>query len=408
MILHITDITGGHFAREHGPMEDTLRAIGGCERGSLNVAGDDGTIARRHADGSWHGLRLDNDTHETFTSIACDHGRAAIVGASGLVVLASGDDTVRLESGFDGTWHGVSGADGESTWLVGGGGQIASLEGGQVATRMDGPTVPLRDIGTISGAVVAVGEWGHVVRETETGFVLADSPTDAGLGALATLDESSLVAVGDLGALVQITFDHITTVDSHTHASLHDVVTENGQLLVVGNEGTILRGPIDALAPTQIANIGDLWAIAGTPSDAIVVGDGGFVAHVDASSHRVIECGEGTPSLHAVVRVGAVAYAVGMAGAIVRIDEQGCTRESVTPARDALPTLNAIGLGPSGRPLAVGDEGVSFERGDDGTWTAGDVSAGRSSLRGIERIDGYVYIVGTGGTILRRIVVDGT
>jgi hypothetical protein len=36
------------------------------------------------------------------------------------------------------------------------------------------------------------------------------------------------------------------------------------------------------------------------------------------------------------------------------------------------------------------------------------VDAGRSSLRGIERIDAYVYIVGTGGTILRRIVVDGS
>ncbi len=408
VILHVTDLAGGRFTREHGPTADTLRAIGGCERGSLYVAGDDGTIARRHADGSWHGLRLDLETHETFTAIGCDQGRAAIVGASGLVVLASGDQTVHLDSGYEGTWHGVSGADGESTWLVGGGGQVASLDEGRVATRIDGPTVPLRDIGSIAGAMVAVGEWGHVVRQTESGFVLADSPTDAGLGALAALDESTLVAVGDLGALVEIGFDRITNRDSGTEVSLHDVLAENGHLLVVGNDGTVLRGTIDALAPTRIPDVGDLWALAGTPTDAIVVGDDGYVAHLDGGGHQFVACAEGTPSLRAVVRDGARAYAVGEHGGIVRIDEAGCTRESITPAGDAAPTLNAVGIGPHGRPLAVGDEGSSFERQDDGTWIASDVEAGRSSLRGIERIDRYVYVVGTGGTILRRIVVDGT
>jgi hypothetical protein len=409
VILHLTDVAGGHFTREHGPTEDTLRAIGGCDRGSLYAVGDDGTIARRHADGSWHGLRLAGDTHETFTSVTCDHGYAAVVGSGGLVMLASGDQTLSLESGWDGTWHGVSGSDGESTWLVGGGGQIASIDGGAVATRMDGPTVPLRDIGSIAGAMVAVGEWGHVVRQTELGFVLADSPTDAGLGAVVALDEGHLVAVGDGGTVVVISYDGVAAHDGGTHATLHDVVSDGGALLVVGNEGTILRGTPDALAATRISNVGDLWSVAGTPTDAIVVGDDGFVAHLDATSHRPIECGEDVPSLRAVMRAGAVAYAAGERGTVVRIDESGCTRETVTdPTTGPRPTLNAIGLGPRGRPLAVGDEGISYERQPDGTWTLGDLSAGRSSLRGIERIDGYVYVVGTGGTILRRVVVDGS
>ena len=408
MILHVTDLAGGHFTREHGPSDDALRDIGGCDRGSLYAVGDDGTIARRHADGTWHSLRLAGDTHETFTSVTCDHGYATVVGAHGLVVLASGDESASIDSGFDGTWHGVSGADGESTWLVGSGGQVASIDGGRISTRIDGPTVPLRDIATISGAIVAVGEWGHVVRQTEEGFVLAPSGTDAGLGALAVLDESRLVAVGDLGTMVEISFDHVVTHDSGTHVSLHDVVSDQGQLLIVGNDGTILRGTLDALSPTRIANVGDLWSLAGTPPDAIVVGDSGFVAHLDATSHHAIECPEGTPSLRAVLRVGTTAYAVGEHGGIVRIDAEGCMRESIVPPSDTLPTLNAIGLGPHGRPLAIGDEGSSFERQDDGTWTVGDVDAGRSSLRGIERIDEYVYIVGTGGTILRRIVVDGS
>ncbi len=411
VILHFTDVAAGRFVREDGPMGTTLRAIGGCERGSLYAAGDDGLVARRHADGSWHALRLPTDTHETFTAIACDQGRAAIVGASGLVFLASGDDTVQLTSGYDGTWHGAAGASGESTWLVGGGGQLATLEDGRVSTRVAGPTVPLRDVATIGGAIVAVGEWGRVIRETESGFEIVESPTDAGLGALASIDDSRLVAVGDSGTMVEIHFDHVTELASGTHASLHDVVAAGDTVLVVGNDGTVLRGVLGALAASRIADVGDLWAVDGVPSDAIAVGDHGFAAHFDGEGHHRIECEEGTPGLRAVFRHGEVAYAAGERGTIVRIDATSCVREriSTASAEDALPTLNAIGLGVHGRPLAVGDEGSAFERQDDGSWTpSDDLEVGRTSLRGLERIERYVYVVGTGGTILRRIVVDGS
>jgi photosystem II stability/assembly factor-like uncharacterized protein len=235
--------------------------------------------------------------------------------------------------------------------------------------------------------------------------VLADSPTDAGLGALAAIDESHLVAVGDGGTIVEIGFDTITRHDATQHVTLHDVVADGGQLLIVGNDGTILRGALDALTPSRISDVGDLWALAGTPTDAIVVGDHGFVAHVDADSHAAIECGEGVGGLRAVARIGAVAYACGEHGTVVRIEGTTCTPETIA---GEVPTLNAIGLGPNGHPLAVGDEGASYERADDGTWSPSDVEVARSSLRGIERIDGYVYVVGTGGTILRHIVVDGT
>jgi photosystem II stability/assembly factor-like uncharacterized protein len=411
VILHVTDPAIGRFVREHGPTDATLRAIGGCERGSLYAAGDDGTIARRHPEsGEWHGLRLDFDTHETFTSIACDRGRAVVVGASGLVVLASGDQTVHLASGFDGTWHGAAGAgSGESarTWLVGGGGQMASVEVDHVQTRVGGPTVPLRDLATLAGAVVAVGEWGHVVRETADGFVLGASSTDAGLGAIATLDESTLVAVGDVGTIVRIDYDGVTTIDSHTHQSLHDVLASDGHLLIVGNEGAVLRGTVDAISPTRIPDVGDLWALAGTATDAIVVGDGGFVAHLDASGHRPIACAL-SASLRDVMAFSGAHYAVGEHGTIVRVDEAGCTPERAEPPLDASITLNAIGVGPRGRPLAVGDQGVAIERQDDGRWTPSDLDVARTSLRGIERIDGYVYVVGTGGAVLRHVVVDGS
>jgi hypothetical protein len=104
-----------------------------------------------------------------------------------------------------------------------------------------------------------------------------------------------------------------------------------------------------------------------------------------------------------VVRVGEQAFAVGEHGAVVRIEGDACVVE-----HEGGPTLNAVGLGPTGQPLAVGDEGVSLVRSDEGTWSASDLDVGRVSLRGLERIERYVYVVGTGGTILRHIVADGT
>ncbi len=406
VILRITDLSAGRFIREVSRYTSTLRAIGGCERGSLYAAGDEGLVLRRHAHtdggGEWRGLRLPHDTNEAFTSIGCDHGRAVVVGANGSVLLASGDDSVMLESGTENAWHGASGANDEATWVVGGGGQLATLEVDHLQTRVDGPTFPLRDVGTIGGAVVAVGEWGHIVREHEEGFRAAESPTDGGLAALAAVDETRLIAVGDLGTLVEVRFDGATLHDSPSRASFRDVVSGGGHLLIAGTEGTLMRGDLGAFAPTHLEDAGDLWSLDGTPTDAIVVGDAGFVAHVDGAGHQRIACAV-TASLRSVVRAGEVAYAVGEHGAIVRISGASCAVE-----HDGGPTLNAVAVGPRGQPLAVGDEGVSLERSESGSWAPSDLEVGRTSLRGIERIDRYVYVVGTGGAILRRIVVDGS
>jgi hypothetical protein len=321
------------------------------------------------------------------------------------VLLASGDDSVMLPSGTESGWHGVSGSDDEVTWLVGAGGQLASIEVDHVQARTDGPTFPLRDIATLGGAVVAVGEWGHIAREHEDGFREAESPTDGGLAAIALVSAGGterLIAVGDLGTLLEITFDRATAITSPSESSFRDVISTDGHLLIAGTEGTLMRGDVGAFAPTRLASAGDLWSLDGTVDDAIVVGDAGFVARVRTAGHQRVPC-EATASLRSVLRVGEVAYAVGEHGTAVRIADAGCVVE-----HDGGPTLNAVGLGPLGRPLAVGDDGVALERSDAGTWEPSEIQAGRVSLRGIERIERYVYVVGTGGTILRRIVADGT
>ncbi|WP_236604086.1 protein kinase domain-containing protein [Sandaracinus amylolyticus] len=399
-ILRFAD---GTRATEDSGLGVTLRAIGGCASGDLYAGGDQATLLRRRATGAWQNVRTALDTGESITSITCDRGRAAIVGSEGTVLLASGTNVVRMPSGFDRGWHGVSGARDETTWIAGAGGRIATIEEDYVRTATAGPTVPLRDVAMIGGALVAVGEWGRIVREREHGFEESTSPTDAGLAALAAIDESRLLAVGDLGAIVEVRWDGATLVQSPTDASLRDVlIGADGRVLVVGTGGTLVRGTVESLSASRVRDAGDLWAIAGTPDEAIAVGDGGTVVRITSSGAERVGC-ETERSLRAVLRTPEGTWAVGEAGTIVRIGASGCTRE-----HDGGATLDAIALGPDGRPLAVGERGTALARSADGTWSPIELDLGGNHAREIERLGRHVYVVGTGGVIVRHVIADGT
>ncbi len=360
-------------------------------------------LLRRLPEGTWSPVRTSVPTDEAFTAITCDRGRAALSGTLGTVLLASGSRSVALPSGFERAWHGVSGGRDEATWLVGAGGRIASIEGDHVQTGTSGPTVPLRDIEMIGGALVAVGEWGRIVRERERGFDESPSPTDAGLARLARIDDSRLVAVGDLGTVLEVRWDGARVVSTPTDASLRGVVADaDGQVLAVGTGGTLLRGHLDALAVSRVPDAGDLWSVTGTPFDALAVGEGSTVVHVTRTGASRWPCDAGV-GLHDVMRVGDSALAVGERGVIVRVTEGGCTQEHAGG-----PSLASIAPGPDGRPMAVGDDSVGWVRHDDGRWHALDLDLATHHARRIRRLGRHVYVVGTGGTILRHVLVDGT
>ncbi|MDQ3038089.1 MAG: hypothetical protein M3Y87_37195, partial [Myxococcota bacterium] len=399
----IVRLEGAQRTSEDAGLAVTLRAIGGCERGDLYAAGDQATLLRRRGDGTWQNVRTSLDTGESLTTITCDRGRAAIAGSTGSVLLASGTNVVALPSGFERGWHGVAGARDETTWLVGTGGRLATIEDDHVQTGTEGPTVPLRDVATIGGALVAVGEWGRIVREHEHGLLESESPTDAGLAALAAIDETRLLAVGDLGAVVEVRWDGATLLSSPTDASLRDVlVGPDGRVIAVGTGGTVLRGTPESLSASRVADAGDLWAIDGSPDDAIAVGDGGTVVRMSGSGAALTRCRE-SASLRAVVRDREGTFAVGEGGTIVRIDADGCTRE-----HEGGPTLDGIARGPDGRLLAVGERATALAREADGTWAAVELDLGGNHARAIERLGRHVYIVGTGGVIVRHVIADGT
>jgi serine/threonine protein kinase len=397
-------ITDGHPTRLDAPTSQTLRAVGGCDE-DLYVAGDEGVLLRQMRDG-WRPVRLEPASRAMFTSISCDHGRTVVVGADGEVRLVSGLRSVKLETDFDGVLTGVSGAADEATWIVGTSGRLSVVVSDHVETRVAGPIASLRDIADVGGALVAVGDWGKLIREHEDGLVLDQAPVEAGLGSVARLGDGSLVAVGDGGTIVRLRFDSAEVVPSPTENALRSVVARDGAMLAVGAEGTVVRGSPSSLVPTRIADIGDLAAVTGDPTDALAVGDNGAIVHLGASGSRVVSCGV-SYGLRGVVREDASgpAFAVGEAGAIVRIEPDGsCITEHHSPGS---PMLNGIGRGPDGHLLAVGDMGTAFSRGDDGTWAPVDLDVGGVSLRAVRSIERYVFVVGAGGVILRHIRVDG-
>jgi hypothetical protein len=394
----ILRLSGSAVVRERSGTEVTLRAIGGCPSGAVYAAGDEGTLLFRHRNGTWEQVRVNGN--EPFTALSCDHGRIAAARRDGEVLLVSGPRTAVLPSGFDSAWYAVAGGPRGPSWIVGAGGRLATIEEDHVRTRTAGPTSPIRALGSMGGALVAVGEWGRILREQERGFREVESPTDSGLAALIQIDEGRLIAVGDFGAIVDIRYDRATLLPSATEESLRDGVAAGDELLIVGADGQLLRGTPELLRASVVPDAGDLWSVAGTPSDAIAVGEGGIVLHVGSDHVSRIAC-EGAVTLRAVVRTDEGTWAAGDEGRIVRIEEGGCTEEHRGGG-----ALHAIGVGPEGRLIAGGDDGVVLTRGAGGAWTREDVDVGGASVRAIWRDDRYVYLAGTEGVIVRHIELD--
>jgi photosystem II stability/assembly factor-like uncharacterized protein len=391
-------IEGATATRERSGVSASLRGVGGCARGGVYAAGDQGALLRRRSDGAWEALRVEGN--EAFTALSCDHGRVAAARRDGRLLLVSGVEVRELPSGFEGAWYGVAGGAQGPSWLVGAGGRLATIEQDHVRTRTAGPTAPIRALGSMGGALVAVGEWGRILREREDGIAQVDSPTEYGLGGLVQIDEGRLLAVGDFGALVDIRYDRASLVESPTEVSLRAGVAAADELLLVGARGTLVRGNLGVMRSSAVDGAGDLWSVAGTPRDAIAVGDEGIVLRVDAERALRLPCEGGL--LRAVTRTNEGAWAVGDGGRVIRIEDAGCVEEH--RGRHA---LHAVGVGPEGRLIAVGDEGTILTRSAEGRWVDTSIDSGRASLRAVLRGDREVFVAGTDGVLLRHPRIDG-
>jgi serine/threonine protein kinase len=390
-------LNDGSMTREETGVDATLRSIGGCPTGGIYAAGDEGTLVYRHR-GAWRAIAT--TTREALTGVSCDHGRVAIVASDGHIYLASGRETIDLPSGFTRPWNAIAGGPRGPSWIAGVGGRLATIEEDHVRTRTAGPVIPLRAMGSMGGALVAVGEWGRILRERERGIVEVDSPTDSGLAALIQIDEGRLIAIGDYGVMVDIRFDRASILESPTRSSLRSGVAEGDDLLMVGADGVIVRGQPGVFTVSRLEGAGDLWSVSGTPSRAIAVGDAGLALRIEGERVvRIDDCSDVT--LRSVITTSAGAWAAGDDGRIVRIGE-GCAEE-----HRGGPALHAIGVGPTGALIAGGDDGVVLVRGEDGTWAREGVDVAGASVRCVWRNAREVVLCGTEGVLVRHPRVDG-
>lgn len=387
----ILRVEGEQVSVEREPSGPSLRGVGGCGD-ALYAVGDERTVYRRSAEGSWS--RVNVEPREDWTDVACDRGRVVASGSKGGVLLLAGDRSVRIDSGGERGIRGVGAAEGGQTWLVGDGGFLANLQRNRLRILTAGHTGTLFDLATLGGALVTTGRWGAVLRFDGRRLVAVESPTDAALTALTLLEEDRLLAVGDHGTLVEITWDAVRALESPGRNGWRDVISDEGMLLAVGSDGAILRGTPGALTVSMLEDLeGGLWALDGTVGDALAVGDGGAVVHLSAASSRAVTtCGSET--LRGVWRDESGAWIVGDAG-VFRLEGETCEAVHESGA------LYDVGAGPHGRPFAVGADGKAYEQGEDGVWAEMDTGT-TYELRAIHETDRDIYVVGAGGVVLRH------
>ncbi|MBX3245575.1 MAG: serine/threonine protein kinase [Myxococcales bacterium] len=370
-----------------------LRAVGGCGD-AIYAVGDEVVLRREVREGRARWRELGGIPRERWFGIACDGDRVVASGHRGGVLVLVGDRGVRFDSGSERVLRGIGSVRGGPTWVVGDGGFLGAVERDRMRILTAGHTGGLFDVATLAGTLVAVGANGGLLRERDRRLVVEPRPTDAALAGLAALEDDRLVAVGDHGTLVEIGYD-TTRVIEGPDAFWRDVVAADGVMLAVGTRGAIGHGPPGTLAGRTAAGEPNLWAVAGTPSDAIAVGEGGVVLGLrNGATTRLPGCG--TTTLRAVHRAGDVAWIAGDEGRVYRHAEGSCALE-----REGGPTLHGIGPGPNGGVLAVGAEGAAYERGEDGEWSQLDLDT-ELELRAVHATDRDVYVAGAGGLLLRH------
>src|SRR5690606_33187120 len=104
--------------------------------------------------------------------------------------------------------------------------------------------------------------------------------------------------------------------------SWRDVVARDGAVLAVGTGGAIARGVLGALVVTRLGDVG-LRSVAGTPDDAVVVGDGGSVWRLRGGAREAVD-GCGTASLRGAWRdPSGTTWIVGDEGRVLRLGNSG-------------------------------------------------------------------------------------
>jgi hypothetical protein len=301
---------------------------------------------------------------------------------------------------------------GKEAFAVGDQGTVAHATLGQPWTEMaSGTTAALRGVSGLSATnVVAVGDDGLILRYDGMTWSAIPGPA-AGKTLRAVHGEAGqLIAVGDEGTVISSkdgkvwqTFVPKLDDPKAVNLSLRAVGHESGLVAVGGDSGQVFTLPPVAVtwAPHELPGKPTVRGLAVKDGTVVAVGDGGFVRAYDGTAWQPLP--GASESLHGVARgEDAQGYPIAVAvgkGSFLRIDLAKLTSQgSPTGMRDA----RAVAL--RAAALVVAGGGGAIWSGDDSGPTKRELPASlvtEEDLNGIWPKASALFAVGGKETILR-------
>ncbi|NOY25763.1 MAG: hypothetical protein GXP62_07800 [Oligoflexia bacterium] len=217
--------------------------------------------------------------------VGAEDALLAVAGNGMLVDIAAGW-TQQQSEGSGWLSEVVAGQDG--LWAVGQNGLGHFVDGWEFTALPDTPDsyvvwdlsldgegrqIMLGTINTYEYGTGGVGAENDLLSWNGTDWTIAESFTlDQHLEALASTGGGQIIAVGWGGTVATWTDGDWSPVETGTTAMLNDVVVDGDALVVVGQDGTVLRGSPDALVLESVGDEDLVTAAVGTDGSTWVLG----------------------------------------------------------------------------------------------------------------------------------------
>ncbi|MBL9142595.1 MAG: immunoglobulin domain-containing protein [Verrucomicrobiaceae bacterium] len=362
----VTSSDGVNWIKHESPIATNLLSV--TWTGSqLVAAGDEGVIVTSTDAIHWSPIFTAVSTD--WRCVSSSGGLLVAVGSKGAIATSStGLSWTTHSSGTTRTLRSVA-SDG-STWVaVGDAGTVVTSSNGTVWSLIAAPTTHrLNHITWDGGQFFALGEDGLALTSTDGQTWTAQplTPAVTCYGAIAA--SGQVVVVGDRGTIASAPVAAGPWIEraAGSREWLHDSVWTGTQFVAVGSSGTI-RTSADGVAWSSQTSgtVAHLNGVAWTGSRVIAVGDAGTVLTSSDGISWASHPSGTSRSLQGVAWTGSQIIAVGLRGAVTS-SVDGLSWSGTTIAGS--PNLRSIAALGS-QVIAVGDGGVAYTFAGS-TWTA--------------------------------------
>lgn len=365
-----------------------LRTIAAAPSGKLFAAGDDGFLAATQ-NASWTATLANDPQNRTLRALfARTDGDAWALGDAGALLHWT-----------QGKW------------------QLEQIAGTYFKTRsfhaawgMDAPEAPF---------ALAVGDGGAGLRLQANEWQDFRIEVGAALNQVVAQPDGGLLACGEAGVLLRASGANAPFADLAapvTAADLLDCAAAADDVIAVGHSAPDPEG-LQALTPVVAFKAAGGWQVAGATqlgsgigaaatgaarmgSGWLVVGEGGGAVLRDAAGTFSPELTANQIPLSSVaVDADGAAYAVGLAGTVLRRAPGGGWSREQLPGGDATDLFRVVAWG-SGEAMAVGDAGTIWLRSSAGDWQKAWESPATALYGATRRSDGTLIAVGWAGALI--------